>query len=121
MVEGPCTSYLAVTDSQDKGENSVYCFLHKLVSVERQNLKKQLLKCSDGPLREFKNHFCVKALSLLKQWLYSEGIDCKVTWKYFATSHGKGVVDGIGGSAKSLVREQVMSRERDCAMLRRLC
>jgi len=23
-------------------------------------------------------------------------------WKYYATSHGKGVVDGIGGSVKSL-------------------
>ena len=31
-------------------------------------------------------------------------------WQYFATSHGKGVVDGIGGSAKSLVRQKVMSK-----------
>lgn len=28
------------------------------------------------------------------------------SWKYFATSHGKGVVDGVGGRAKSLVREK---------------
>ena len=103
--EGPCKSCLVVTDSKDKGKNSVYCFLHKLVSFERQNLKKQLNIYSDGPSCEFKNCFCVKALSLFNQWLHSEGIDCKVTWKYFATSRGKGVVDGIGRSAKSLVRE----------------
>ena len=24
-------------------------------------------------------------------------------WKYFVTSHGKGLVDGIGGKAKALV------------------
>ena len=30
--------------------------------------------------------------------------------KYFATSHGKGVVDGIGGRAKSIVRRKVMSK-----------
>ena len=32
------------------------------------------------------------------------------TWKYFATSHGKGIVDGVGGSAKSIVRTAVMSK-----------
>ena len=32
------------------------------------------------------------------------------TWKYFATSHGKGVVDGVGGLVKSLVRNAVKSR-----------
>ena len=32
-------------------------------------------------------------------------------WKFFATSHGKGVVDGIGGSAKACVRARVMSKD----------
>lgn len=31
-----------------------------------------------------------------------------IDWKYTATSHGKGVVDGIGGSAKSRIRAEVM-------------
>ena len=31
-------------------------------------------------------------------------------WQYFATSHGKGVVDGTGGTAKSLVRSRVMNK-----------
>ena len=35
---------------------------------------------------------------------------CDVQWSYSATSHGKGVVDGIGGRAKSLVRQAVMSK-----------
>ena len=35
------------------------------------------------------------------------------SWKYFATSHGKGVVDETGGIAKALVWAKVMSKEDD--------
>jgi hypothetical protein len=35
--------------------------------------------------------------------------DRAITWNFFATSHGKGAVDGIGGSVKRLVRTQVLS------------
>ena len=34
-------------------------------------------------------------------------------WKYFVTSHGKGLVDGIGGKAKALVWAKVMSTGDD--------
>ena len=37
----------------------------------------------------------------------------KFIWKFSATSHGKGVVDGIGGNVKSNVRRQVMSMKKD--------
>ena len=37
----------------------------------------------------------------------------QLTWNYFATGHGKGVVDGIGGEAKSLVRQQVLSKSKN--------
>ena len=36
----------------------------------------------------------------------------KFTWDYFATGHGKGVVDGIGGEAKSMVQQQVLSKNK---------
>ena len=31
-------------------------------------------------------------------------------WKFSATSHGKGVVDGVGGNVKSIVRRKSMSK-----------
>ena len=34
-----------------------------------------------------------------------------MAWKYSATSHGKGVVDGIGGRVKFLVRQKALSGE----------
>ena len=34
-------------------------------------------------------------------------------WKFSITSHGKGVVDGVGGKVKSTVRRKVMSKRKD--------
>ena len=39
-------------------------------------------------------------------------LNVEIIWKFFATSHGKGVVDGIGGKAKSTVRQQVLSQKK---------
>lgn len=33
------------------------------------------------------------------------------TWKYFASSHGKGVVDAIGGNIKNIVRMQMKANK----------
>ena len=45
-------------------------------------------------------------------------IGCKTpfTWKYFANSHRKGIVDGIGGRPKSLVQQKVMWKSKGCLM-----
>lgn len=50
-----------------------------------------------------KNKYIVSVLSKLDKIVH-------VQWNYFATSHGKGAVDGIGGSIKRLVWNAVASR-----------
>ena len=50
-----------------------------------------------GPSSEFKNQF----MCLLVQKL-SSNCQKKFSWKFSATSHGKGVVDGVGGRVKSV-------------------
>lgn len=35
-----------------------------------------------------------------------------MSWHFFATSHGKGVVDGIGGTIKRLVYQSVLSGQQ---------
>ena len=44
-------------------------------------------------------------------------------WKFSATSHRKGVVDGVGGKVKSMVRRKVMSKGRftSSAGLQKFC
>lgn len=51
---------------------------------------------SDGQSSQFKNKYILSILSKLAKIV-------QVQWNYFATSHGKGVVDGIGGTIKRLV------------------
>ena len=63
---------------------------------------------SDDPSSEFKNKYAMKLLAIV-----ADKVNGKAAWKYFATSHGKGVVDGIGGRAKLLVRQKTMSKGDD--------
>ncbi|KAK3755434.1 hypothetical protein RRG08_008009 [Elysia crispata] len=103
------SSYVFVTESKDKGKNSVIIFLRKFLSIEdHKKLCDKFSIFSDGPSAEFKNKFCVKMLDMLKKEF--KLTNTKLQWNYSATSHGKGIVDGIGGRAKSLVRKAVMSK-----------
>ena len=63
---------------------------------------------SDGPAAEFKSKF-------MKQWIQNLSLKCNkpFTWKFFATSQGKGVVDGVGEKVKSTIRRKVMSQGKN--------
>ena len=61
---------------------------------------------SDGPSFQFKNKYIAAALASLQQ---KHGKT--IHWNYFATFHGKGPVDGIGGAVKRHVWEVVKSRK----------
>ncbi|KAK2726661.1 hypothetical protein QYM36_007482 [Artemia franciscana] len=60
---------------------------------------------TDGPFLEFRNKFMAQFLKKL-----SDEHNVPFCWKYFATSHGKGVVNRIGSNPKSPVRRSVMSK-----------
>ena len=57
---------------------------------------------SDGPSSQFKNKCIAHFLHTLNKIV-------PIQWNYFATSHGKGVVDGIVGTLKRLVSNAVMT------------
>ena len=57
---------------------------------------------SDGPSSQFKNKCIAHFLHTLNKIV-------PIQWNYFATSHGKGVVDRIGGTVKRLVSNAVMT------------
>lgn len=66
---------------------------------------KKLIVYSDGAASQFKNRFLLKYLEVIRRNYSSETLE----WQFFATSHGKGVVDSIGGTVKSIVRRQMLS------------
>lgn len=61
---------------------------------------------TDGPSSQFKNKYMAVAQAVLQ-----EKYQIKLYWNFFPTSHGKGAVDGIGGSLKRQVWSSVKSRE----------
>jgi len=61
---------------------------------------------SDGPVSQFKNRYVAAGMHALEQY---HGIE--IHWNFFATSHGKGPVDGIGGSMKRKVWTGVKARK----------
>ena len=100
-----CKTYLIVSDSHDKGKDTVAVFVDFLYNHFDDPGAAHDIIWSDGLPSEFKNSFIVKFLQSLSQThkrLFS--------WKYFATSHWKGVVDEIGGRAKVLVHAKVRSK-----------
>ncbi|CAF1275201.1 unnamed protein product [Rotaria sordida] len=62
---------------------------------------------SDGAASQFKQRFLFRNLIRLS-------IDCdlNLSWSFFATSHGKGVVDAIGGTVKRLVWQEILTKQQ---------
>ena len=61
---------------------------------------KEIVMFSDGAASQFKQRFLLCSLTLMER---------PIIWNFFAASHGKGPVDGIGGTAKRVVAKEVMS------------
>ncbi|CAF0859590.1 unnamed protein product [Adineta ricciae] len=58
---------------------------------------------SDGAASQFKQRFHFRNLSQI-----ASERKIHLSWHFFATSHGKGVVDGIGGTTKRLVWSAIL-------------
>lgn len=89
----------------DHTKYATVAYLYKILLLIPKEIK--LLKVwSDGPSSQFKNRF-IGAIIVLFESLFP----IKIIWNYFATSHGKGAVDGIGAVVKNKVKRMVNSRK----------
>jgi hypothetical protein len=64
---------------------------------------------SDGPASQMKNRFMYAVIAKIRSCFHLS----LVTWSFFATSHGKGPIDAVGGMAKRLVWQSILSRRVD--------
>lgn len=80
---------------------AVYVFLKKIISwIEFSGYKvKDLSVFSDGCAAQFKNRFILSTLCFLPKEINITSME----WSFFATSHGKGAVDGVGATVKRKV------------------
>ncbi|CAF1608935.1 unnamed protein product, partial [Didymodactylos carnosus] len=67
----------------------------------------EIIFFSDGAASQFKNRFLLRYLTYMMD---DNAVD--ISWNFFASSHGKGVVDGIGGTLKRLVWSEMMAGKR---------
>lgn len=96
-----------VSDNLDHTKTAIVPYVDRL--LEEFPKETEVVKIwSDGPSKQFKNKFIAAALVPLEKKHH-----IKIEWNFFATSHGKGPVDGIGGALKRQVREKVMAGEAE--------
>lgn len=81
------------SDNTDHTNNTVIPYLRFPKEIKRVDI------WSDGPSAQFKNKF-IGATILIFENLSP----VKIVWNFFATSHGKGAVYGIGAIVKNKVR-----------------
>ena len=93
------------SDNLNHSKETIIAYVDRLLS-ELPSSVKQVSVWSDGPASQFKNRFILAALKPLE-----EKHDLRITWNFFATSHGKGPVDGIGGAVKRVVWNAVKNRK----------
>ena len=102
-------SMLYATNYKGKDKFPIGVFLCDIYSKELvMDSDIQIIIWSDGIPSEFNNQFMWQLIEDL-----SRPYKKKIIWKFSATSHGKGIIDGISGTVTSNVRHQVMSMKKD--------
>ena len=103
-------SYVVVSDSLDHDKKAVATFLVRAVQniCQKHPHLRQIHIFSDGAACQFKNKYLWAFLSSSFQDMFP---NLHVEWHFFATSHGKGAVDGVGGTVKRAVSTAVLSRQ----------
>ena len=98
-------SYVVVSDYLNHDKYVVVVMLNEILNdfkLKHTNLKvENTVLRSDGTSQHFKQRFTLN-------WMTT--IPGSAAWEFSATSHGKGDIDGIGGTCKRRVREKTMAR-----------
>lgn len=103
--EGKAQSFAIVSDTRSHEKETVYSFLKHLVRqlTNSNDIPKgsTLHIFSDGCAGQFKCKFNFFHLEKL-----SEIFEVKIMWHFFASCHGKGAVDGVGGKVKMIAAHE---------------
>ena len=94
------------SDNLVHSKDSVVAYIDMLLEMIADSVKTVSI-WSDVPASQFKKRFTDAAMILLQ-----EKHHIHIHWNFFATSHGKGPVDGIGGAVKRCMWTAVKHRVR---------
>ena len=101
-----CTSVVVVSDGCSHSRDCVVVFSDNIIKQLLNENITALHIWSADPSSQFKNRYIALTLS----WLQNE-CSIEIAWHFFASSHGKGPVDGICGAIKQLAATEVIKRK----------
>lgn len=104
-------SFVVISEDLRHDSISVNLFISKMINFIRQEKHLNLNKIyfmSDGAASQYKNR---KNFSSLCQ--FKKNYDIDVEWHFFATSHGKGPCDALGGTIKRMATRASLAKERE--------
>lgn len=101
-------SYAILSDDLTHSKTCVWKFLRSIVSdIKARDKNIGVIHIfSDGCAAQFKNRY-----NLYNVCSAVDDFGAKITWSFFATSHGKGAVDGIGAVVKRTLWTAVKARK----------
>ena len=103
-------SMIILSDSVEDEKRTVSTFTHAVLEEVLLHCPevKDLKICTYWPSSQFKNKFILVLLLAMNDTLYP---DLRITWNYFATSHGKGPNDALGATSKCIVHRKIMAKQ----------
>lgn len=92
-------SLIVISDNLTHNTTAVYCFQEVLTSFLKEKIPNisKIIYFSDGAVAQYKNR-----CNLVNLLHHEEDFQIKAEWHFFATSHGRGPSDGLGGTIKRL-------------------
>jgi hypothetical protein len=107
-------SFAVISDDLRHDKDEVLIFLESILHEIDAfgNQYDEIVIFSDGAASQFKNQYIVAAMKFI-----SKKYQKVFRWEYFATSHGKGAVDGIGGQVKRVVWDSVRAKKTNVSTL----
>jgi hypothetical protein len=102
-------SFALVSDNVTHDKYCVDVCLNNIIQKLKQYLPnlQEIQFFSDGAASQFKQRFLFQ--NLTRMMVHH---DLELSWNFFATSHGKGVVDAIGGTVKRMVWKEIMVKKQ---------
>ena len=94
-------SFVIISDCMDHDTMAVYTFQKQLVAFLSEKLGNisKMIYFTDGCSAQYKNKD-----NFINLCFHEEDFGIAAEWNFFATSHGKGACDGVGGTVKREAR-----------------
>ncbi|XP_041379147.1 uncharacterized protein LOC121391661 [Gigantopelta aegis] len=104
---GQNLSYVIVSDYREHEKSAVTAFTSQIMDVIKSEMPSVEVVdvWTDGPSSQYKNKYVFALLFKLQE---HHGL--QIQWNYFATSHGKGPNDALGGNVKRMAHRLTMAR-----------